>query len=211
MRNRNWIGRSLQIVVLLLAVWVGGFIYYAETLPRTVSRDGSVADGIASLTGGPNRLSVALQLLEDGKGKRLLISGVHPKVGTQTLQTVLGLPDKLSEGERDWLECCIDLGRAALDTTGNAAEIAKWARSYDYTTVHVVTAAFHLPRSLVEIQHAAPELVLIPHPVFSDNFKIHQWWRYRRSINFLVLEFNKYVVSLFRTRFIDVDNSLVPS
>ena len=36
------------------------------------------ADAIIVLTGGQSRIDAAVDLLKSGKGKRLLISGVHP-------------------------------------------------------------------------------------------------------------------------------------
>ena len=44
------------------------------------------ADAIIVLTGGQSRLDAALDLLKSGKGKRLLISGVHPDADRDDLQ-----------------------------------------------------------------------------------------------------------------------------
>src|SRR5579859_6131236 len=55
-----------------------GFIAFLSQLRGAETRPARTADGIVVLTGGSSRVSDAIELLADGYGKRLLISGVHP-------------------------------------------------------------------------------------------------------------------------------------
>ena len=104
--------------------------------------------GIVALTGGDERLDAAVSLLENRSGQRLLISGVHPTTTKQELKL-------LSHGGRRF-DCCADLGYAAENTHGNAEEAARWARAHRFKSLIVVTARYHMPRSLTEFQAAMP-------------------------------------------------------
>jgi uncharacterized SAM-binding protein YcdF (DUF218 family) len=59
----------------------------------------------------------------------------------------------------------VTLGRDAITTRGNADETAAWARANAIRSLIVVTAAYHMPRALIEIARAAPDLTLYPVPV----------------------------------------------
>jgi uncharacterized SAM-binding protein YcdF (DUF218 family) len=58
----------------------------------------------------------------------------------------------------------------------------------------VVTSDFHIRRSLLEIRRVAPDLVLVPHPVFSERVRPELWWRDLASARILSKEFNKLIV-----------------
>jgi uncharacterized SAM-binding protein YcdF (DUF218 family) len=110
------------------------------------------------LTGGAYRISVAQQLLAEGKAERLLISGVYDRLDDETLRRATGIPDRL-------FACCVDLGRAATNTKENAKEAAAWAARHHYKSLRVVTTYDHLPRSLLEFKRAMPDMDLVAHPV----------------------------------------------
>ncbi len=74
--------------------------------------------------------------------------------------------------------------------------------------IRVVTAAYHMPRTMAEIRHYAPSLTLIAHPVYPDNVKIDRWWAYRGTAGVLATEYNKYVVSLIRLRLFSDDGEM---
>ena len=78
-------------------------------------------------------------------------------------------------------DCCVDFGYAALDTAGNADEARTWAPARRYATLIIVTASYHMPRSLAEISLALPSAQLIPHPVVPDNFPVSYWWLSRSA------------------------------
>src|SRR6266566_50951 len=62
----------------LVLLFVAGFLWFVTRIPDdeiTLDRN---ADGIVVLTGGAARITDAVELLASGRGRRLLISGVHP-------------------------------------------------------------------------------------------------------------------------------------
>ena len=79
-------------------------------------------------------------------------------------------------------DCCADIGYAAEDTHGNAAEAADWARAHDFKSLIIVTARYHMPRALREFGSAMPGVDLKalsgrpgPHPDLSG------WWQHPRT------------------------------
>lgn len=150
----------LGVLVLAIAViaFVAGFWNFAERV-REQPGEPARADAIVALTGGSTeRLSTGVRLLEEHKGDRLLISGVNRIVTDNELYEALNVDASLGE-------CCIDIGRSADDTLGNAAETTAWAREHGYTRIILVTDDYHMPRSLAELSVAMPEAEIHPYPV----------------------------------------------
>lgn len=138
--------------------FIVGFWGFA-TRVRTQPDPPPQADAIVALTGGSlERLSTGVRLLQEHKGERLLISGVNRIVTDAELFAVLELDDELAR-------CCVDLGRAAEDTLGNASETASWARAHRYRRLILVTDDYHMPRSHAELSLAMPEAEIHPYPV----------------------------------------------
>ncbi|MBY0566133.1 MAG: YdcF family protein [Hyphomonadaceae bacterium] len=153
-------GRLLTWAIIIGAIaFVLGFWNFAERV-RVLAEEPERADGIVALTGGSlERLSTGVRLLEERKGERLLISGVNRIVtDEELLDAALNVDPQLAE-------CCIDLGRGAEDTLGNAAETAAWARERNYRRLILVTDDYHMPRSHAELSLALPEVEIVPYPV----------------------------------------------
>jgi len=147
------------VLVLCLVLFGLGFVSFSEKVYRFQSPEPlQAADGIIVLTGGRARLETGLKLLENGRGRRLLISGVNPMANRHTLMTV-------THADPRFFECCVDLGRQAINTIGNAEESARWVEKNSYRAVFIVTNNYHMPRSLSELKRKMPGTELIPYPV----------------------------------------------
>jgi uncharacterized SAM-binding protein YcdF (DUF218 family) len=179
LRRLVWLIAAVTIAMLV------GFAAFVKAVPEPAGKAREPADGIVALTGEGGRLIPAMDLLQNGFGKRLLITGVNPQTSKVQLRTVL-------HGGA-LFDCCVDLGFAALDTRGNAEEAATWARSHGYESLIIVTADYHMPRSLVEFGSEMPEVKLIPYPV-RDLPKMPTMQTARR----LGGEYLKYVASSIR-------------
>ena len=193
-RPRAAIVLVASALALVAALWVGGFVWFAETLPRAVEDSETFTDGIVVLTGGPERLATALGLLATGKARKMFVSGVSEGVSQVDLQAA-------SQRAPELFECCVVLGYEALDTAGNAAETAAWAAGEGLASLRVVTAAYHMPRSLVELGRAMPDVVLIANPVFPERVRLDSWWSWPGTASLIATEYGKYLVSLARVRF----------
>jgi uncharacterized SAM-binding protein YcdF (DUF218 family) len=182
-RSRVW-----TVAAFLLGLYVGGFLVFVLSLPKAPDHV-EHADGIVALTGGGSRVGVADALLEQGAGKRLLISGVY------SANTKSKLKEIVHGGPR--FDCCADLGFAAQSTRGNAAEAADWARAHGYKSLLVVTANYHMPRSLHEFGVRMPGVRLLPYPVAEDDVDVGTWWSNPHALKILQVEYAKYLGSLF--------------
>ena len=145
--------------LLLGALYGIGFVAFLLTLPepQDAAREQVSADAIVALTGSNRRLAAALDLLERGAGKRLLISGVNPNIDKKELRNQLGGGPAF--------DCCADLGFEASDTRENALETAQWVEKNGYRSLIVVTGYEHMPRSLLELSSEMPDIEIIPFPV----------------------------------------------
>jgi uncharacterized SAM-binding protein YcdF (DUF218 family) len=176
------------IVLAFVALYAAGFVRFMADLPET-PRSVPPVDAIVTLTGGDSRLDAAVALFEKGTGERLLISGVHPETTKAELR-------KLARGKARF-DCCTDLGYAAEDTHGNAEETAAWARFYRYRRLLVVTARYHMPRSLTEFHAAMPDVTLVPYPVEPESIDLKGWWHNPRALRVLHGEYAKYLAATF--------------
>ncbi len=187
---RRW---ALLPAVAVFAAWAAGLIVFAAGLTCLIDDPESRTDGIAVFTGTSDRLFVGVDLLRAGRSQRLLISGVQRGIDKQTLSNAMGQAQEL-------FDCCVDLGDAALDTAGNAVETAEWVSSHGYTSLRIVTSAYHMPRSLLEVRRRLPNVTLVPHPVCSDPNAVSRWWAHPARIGTVMNEFNKYLIAIARSR-----------
>lgn len=106
--------------------------------------------------------------------------------------------------DRELGDCCIDLGRAAEDTLGNASETAAWARQHRYKSLILVTDDYHMPRSQAELSLALPEVEIHPYPVRTRWTDPALWRTDLRAATRLASEYVKYLVIRGREAVIDL-------
>ena len=185
--------RTLATIFVVLAIWGAGLLAFASRVDRsTPAPDPATADGIVVLTGASGeRIEAALRLLEAGKARRLLISGVGRHVTRAELQAV-------TDAAQPVYDCCVDLGFAAENTLGNGRETAAWARSHGFHTLILVTADYHMPRAHLELRAALPEAKVILYPVATSELKAGDWWQTGPSAERTIVEYCKYLAVLAR-------------
>jgi len=187
----TWVGIGLVLL------FVAGFWNFAERV-RQKPAPPPQAEAIVALTGGSlERLSTGVRLLEEHKGERLLISGVNRIVTDAELYEVLSVDGELGE-------CCIDVGRAAEDTLGNASETAAWAREHRYKSIILVTDDYHMPRSHAELSLALPGVEIHPYPVRTRWTDPALWRSDLGAAGRLASEYVKYLVIRGREAVIDL-------
>lgn len=184
----RWIIRAGVLSCILFAA---GFVVFASMISPDHAPDGKNADGIVALTGGKARIGEAVKLLSVGRGKRMLITGVNPKTTSEQLELLL------PQG-RELFKCCIDLGRQAEDTTGNAIETRDWVNLHQFKSLIVVTSSYHMPRTLVELARFIPDAEIVPHAVVPRSFQTSDWWSDRDVLRLLFSEYVKFLPALAR-------------
>ena len=180
------------IVSLLTAGFlVISLLQFVNQIPNSANPDDTATDAIVVLTGGSGRLEEGLNLLTEKKAKKLFVSGVYRGVDVRRLLA-------LSQSNRQDLLCCIELGYAAASTKGNAAETRAWIKAEGYRSIRLVTASYHMPRSIKEFRYQMPDVTVIPHSVFPEQFKRDKWWLWPGTANLILTEYFKYLMSSTR-------------
>ncbi|GGF76247.1 hypothetical protein GCM10007301_40250 [Azorhizobium oxalatiphilum] len=177
----------------LALLFVGGFAVFTTAIAPREPVQLKPADGIVVLTGGASRISDGVQLLASGHGQRLLITGVNRTTSQDEIRRTLPDNDHL-------LDCCVDLGHRALNTFGNAIEAAEWTRDKHFRSLVVVTSAWHMPRALVELGRALPEVELVAYPVVTDRMLTARWWTDPQTVKLLLKEYLKYMMAQAKIR-----------
>lgn len=184
----TWLTRLMMASLVAFGV---GFAVFAEGIERQTAAVPGRADGIVALTGGQDRIDEAVKLLVDGYGTRLLISGVNEKTSKDALRAQAPAPAEL-------YACCIDIGREAQDTIGNASEAEAWAQAHGFRSLIVVTSSYHMPRALAELERVLPGLELVAHSVITDRLQMEQWWRHPATARVLFREYLKFLPAAAR-------------
>jgi uncharacterized SAM-binding protein YcdF (DUF218 family) len=190
-RVRSRVKIALLLLALVGALFGFGFFLFWSLIEHEAGQSVGRADAIVALTGGEARIPEAVKLLAQGKGRRLLISGVNPATTRRELSS-------LAPGNQHLFRCCVDLGREARDTIGNADETSQWVKERRFRSLIIVTASYHMPRSMAELRRALPDVELIAYPVQPRNLHVNAWWEHPGTMRFLITEYVKFVPALAR-------------
>mgnify|MGYP001005813498 FL=1 len=188
---RRFIRGFILLCLILLGVFSGGFLWFADSVASMRPPESARGDAIIVLTGGYQRIEQAVGLLRDGVGKRLLISGVNPATTRSQIR-------KMTQGSSDMFSCCVDMGYKAIDTIGNANEAASWIRDHNYSSIVVVTNNYHMHRSLHELRSASPQTEFIAYPVISADLARTNWFVEPDVVRTMLYEYLKFVAAAAR-------------
>ncbi len=180
-RMLRWGGVAFVLIVALI---FGGFLRFADSVTTLKPPLDPRADAIVVLTGGYQRIDQAVELLQKGAGKRLLISGVHPATTPRQIR-------RMTQASPELFSCCVDVGYDALDTIGNAQEASNWIHRRGYKSVLVVTNNYHMPRSLAELAYVDSETQFIPYPVVNTDLKTSNWFTDPNAVRVMLAEYAK--------------------
>ena len=177
-KKNNIIIPLLKLPFYLFVAWALGFMLFWARLPGPHTNDNLQADAIVVLTGGVGRLEAGIRLLAQKHANIMLASGVHKDVLPRELSALTGADMAL-------FNCCITLDHAAQNTIENAVETAKWTSRNKIKSLILVTADYHIQRSVLLFRKSMPNTVIIPYPVKS-----------KMPLYKLAKEYNKYLAML---------------
>jgi len=166
-----------RIASLLLLLYALGFVLFAFTLGKPAPAGVAATDAAVVLTGGKGRIEHAIDVLRDGKAKRLLVSGADPAVTKADIVRRLG-------GNKKLVQCCVDLGSESVDTRSNAEETGRWLAQHQFKSFRLITSDWHMRRARYEFRKVlGGKYVIVPDAV-------------RTEPSFITLfgEYNKYVL-----------------
>ena len=174
----------ISILIILIAVWLAGFLVFADIINSYSAAKDEPTEAIIALTGGRNRIAEAVRLLNQGKAEKLFISGVNKATDLKAIQ------------ERQDLEITTDreiaLGTEATNTVENAIETKEWLEKNHIKSIRLVTSNYHIPRSIIEFKVHNPALKIIIHPVYSEKVD-KKWWKSWHTFSLIFLEYNKFL------------------
>ena len=164
-----------RAIASLVLIYVLGYALFTVMLPRPAGAQGT--DAIVVLTGGAKRFERGLGLLQQGKARRMLVSGVARTVRPNELAA------KYQADERIFT-CCIDLGRESVDTRSNAEEVSRWLAKHHFRSIRLITTDWHMPRARFELSRRLPREVQVLGDAIESNPAFRQ----------LFTEYNKYLL-----------------
>ncbi len=162
-------------IAFLLLIWMLGFAWFALLLPQPAPI--APSDGVVVLTGGAHRIDRGLEILESGKSKKLLISGVDRDVKPPEFEAQYPKSAK-------YFRCCIALGFQSVDTRSNALETAAWTKRNHIRSIRLVTHDWHMRRARFELDRALPDGIAVTNDAVST----------QPSLGVLFKEYHKYAL-----------------
>ena len=166
-----------RLASLLLLIYALGFVIFAFTLGKPAPADAKPVDAAIVLTGGSGRIEHGIDVLRDGKAKRMLIAGADPSV------TKADLARRIPRS-RDLLKCCVDLGSESVDTRSNAEETGRWLAAHRFRSFRLITSDWHMRRARYEFRKVLKgKYEIVPDAVQTEP-----------SFITLFSEYNKYVL-----------------
>ena len=152
----------LRFGSLLLILYGIGFALFGVTIGEPADAGAAPTDGIVVITGGSGRIEHAVDMLAEGKGRRLLVAGADPSVTKADLVRRLG-------GRNRLVQCCVDLGSESVDTRSNAEETRRWLERRRFKSVRLITSDWHMRRARYEFRRELdPEFKVVPDAVRSE-------------------------------------------
>jgi uncharacterized SAM-binding protein YcdF (DUF218 family) len=108
--------------------------------------------------------------------ERMLISGVERSVRPQELAAHYRVDPAL-------FDCCIVLGREAVDTRTNAEEVGAWVERRRIRSIRLVTNDLHMRRARNEIGRRLPEGVTVLDDAVPSHPDVRQiWYEYNKLL-----------------------------
>ena len=149
-----------RAAILLIAAYLLGYALFAALLPKPAGLERT--DAVVVLTGGTGRLNRGFDLMRRGLARRMLVSGVDPRVRPNELATAYHVEPRL-------IACCVDLERQSFDTRSNADQVARWMAERRYRSMRLVTNDLHMPRASHEIhRRIGSEVTILPDAVLTS-------------------------------------------
>jgi uncharacterized SAM-binding protein YcdF (DUF218 family) len=171
-----------RALAALLLIYVLGYALFTVMLPRPAGAQAT--DAIVVLTGGAKRFERGLGLLQQGRAKRMLVSGVARTVRPNELAAQYRADERI-------FACCIDLGRESVDTRSNAEEVSRWVAKHRVRSIRLITTDWHMPRARFELSRRLPGDIEVlgdaieSNPAFSQLFTEYNNYILRRAAVFV--------------------------
>lgn len=180
----------LSIASLVAFLWAGALVAFVHDIPADSPYEHTRTDAIVVLTGGDLRVERGFKTLGNGLAQTLFISGVGEGVKREELIATYAPPALQRQLTARPEKLVLDY--AANDTQSNAIETAKFIHEGGYTSIRLITAGYHMPRSMLECEMLLPDVLIIPDPVSPEAFRRDRWWQHENTRRIVLSEFHKF-------------------
>ena len=203
----RWLSKLLKrffISTLLIGMaWAVCLWCYVASMPTEPQTSTVKVDAAIVLTGGAARIEHGFARVSEGVADQLFISGVNDETTPEhIIMTVKQSVKNISDEQ-------VTLGYKARSTIGNAMEAGWWIGENRITSIRLITANYHMPRSLLEFNDSLPaDIHIITDPVFPDGFDISRWLSDSNSRRLVMSEYHKFIASYIRHWILKLEVSL---
>lgn len=189
--------RMLLTLLMLMAItWSAALLWFVGSMPSSPADPAMKTEAIVVLTGGKGRVERGFEMLAQGAAPVLFISGVGEHVTVEQI-----LAEHTSAATRDKIlnaDVEIILDHVARSTVSNADQTSNFLRERRIRSIRLITANYHMKRSMHEFMAVSPGVTILPDAVFPDNFERAAWWAHENTRRLVFSEFYKYWAVVLR-------------
>ena len=143
--NRKVLNSTIIIICTFIIIHFSYYISQIQTKIDDINVFDEI-DAIIVLTGDKNRIAHGINILKNGSGQRLLISGVNEKISNTKIKNLYGV----DVNSKKLFDCCIDIDRISTNTFENSRETYIWSKELGFRNLLIVTSHYHVPRVKLE-------------------------------------------------------------
>ena len=171
------------ILTLFLILILSHFIFFLSLVKNFTSNYSAFTsiDSIVVLTGDKFRISKGMEILSNGTGKKLLLSGVNKNIKLTNIKNEFPKYKK-------FFDCCVDIESISSNTFENSRETFLWLEKNKYNSVLIVSSGYHMPRAKLEFERFLSTENIYYQPVIS-NIDVNTVGKIKK----LFLEYIKYM------------------
>jgi uncharacterized SAM-binding protein YcdF (DUF218 family) len=153
--NRKILNSTIILICTFIIIHFSYYISQIQTKIDDINIFDEI-DAIIVLTGDKNRIAHGINILKNGSGQRLLISGVNEKISNTKIKDLYGV----DVNSKKLFDCCIDIDRISTNTFENSRETYIWSKELGFRNLLIVTSHYHVPRVKLEFSRFFSQDVL---------------------------------------------------
>jgi len=152
------------VLTLFLILILSHFIFFLSQVRNFNSNYTSITniDSLVVLTGDKFRIAKGMEILSNGIGEKLLLSGVNKNI---KLTNIINEFPKY----KNFFDCCVEIENISSNTFENSRETFLWLEKNKYNSVLIVSSDYHMPRAKLEFEKFLNTKNTYYHPVNSNN------------------------------------------
>ena len=152
------------ILTLFLILILSHFIFFLSLVKNFKSNYSTITsiDSIVVLTGDKFRISKGMEILSNGIGEKLLLSGVNKNI------ELINIKNEFPK-YNNFFDCCVDIDNISSNTFENSRETFLWIEKNKYNSLLIVSSDYHMPRAKLEFERFFKTENTYYHSVNSNN------------------------------------------